>query len=261
MSTDSGAAFLKPEAVLSEMGSIPATYATRSVYDINTDSLERYLNTVNNFEHVEVVRTGLGKLRVSVIPLVPEARVFSSSGSYYINKDGKRMGAGAEFFVDLPVVRGDFTRQMPASGVLPVVQYIKKDKFLRDLVTMIDYKSPHDIMLIPRMRGHIINLGDTTDLPDKFEKLMLMYRKVMPHKGWNTYDTISLKFKGQIVATRADKRVHKHNNVTGTETEEYEEKALETDSESFETESVTPPGQDSPQTDPTPDKKNKQPSE
>ena len=28
----------------------------------------------------------------------------------------------------------------------------------------------------------------------------------MPFKGWNYYDTISVKFRGQIVATRRDKK-------------------------------------------------------
>jgi hypothetical protein len=32
-----------------------------------------------------------------------------------------------------------------------------------------------------------------------------MYSKVIPYKGWETYDTISVKFNGQIVATRRDK--------------------------------------------------------
>ena len=30
----------------------------------------------------------------------------------------------------------------------------------------------------------------------------ILYRKVMPAKGWNTYDTISVKWSHQVVATR-----------------------------------------------------------
>ncbi len=33
-----------------------------------------------------------------------------------------------------------------------------------------------------------------------------MYRKVLPVKGWLYYDTISVKYSGQVVATRAKKR-------------------------------------------------------
>lgn len=231
-------AFLKPEAVKSELGPLADRYATMSLWDIDTDSLERHLNTVNNFEQVEVVRTSGGKLLVSVLPIVPQARIFTPTETYYINKDGKRMDASAEYFVDLPIVRGNFTERMPAGGVLPVVRYIQEDKLLRGLVTMIEYKSPTNILLVPRIRGHVVNLGDTSDLPAKFEKLLLMYRKVMPHMGWNTYDTISLKFKGQIVATRADKGARRHNDVNDADFEDYEEAAIPSQEEIVETEAI-----------------------
>lgn len=221
--------FLKPEAVLNELGALAHDYSSTPLWSIDTDSLERSLNRVNNFEHVEVVRTTSGKLLITVLPMVPEARIYTPAGSYYINKEGKRMDAKADFYVNLPVVRGNFTNSMPAVGVLPVVRYIRNDSFLSDLVTMIDYKSPENILLVPRIRGHVVNLGDTTDLPEKFAKLMLMYRKVMPHKGWNTYDTISVKFKGQIVATRADKSMRRHNNVDDSLEEDIEDAAVQAD--------------------------------
>lgn len=230
--------FLRPEAIKSELGDLPARFASMNLWDIDTDSLEKYLNGVNNFEHVEVVRTNSGKLLVSVLPIVPEARIFTPTETYYINKDGKRMDASADYFVELPIVRGNFTDRMPASGVLPVVRYIKDNKLLSDLVTMIEYKSPTNIMLVPRIRGHVVNLGDTADLPAKFDKLLLMYRKVMPHMGWNTYDTISLKFNGQIVATRADKRVLRHNDVDESDFEDYEEAAIPSQEEIVETEAI-----------------------
>lgn len=220
---DGAPEFLDPDAVLRELGLLATNYSKYSLYDINTDSLERHLNRVNNFEHVEVVRTSLGKLLVRVKPIVPELRVFTPTETYYINKDGKRMDAHAEYFVDLPVVYGRFTRKMPPTGVLPVSRYIRGDSLLRNLVTMIEYRDPQNIILVPRIRGHVINIGDTANLPDKFSRLLTMYRKVMPHQGWAKYDTISVKFKGQIVATRADKSIVRHNDVNLDEIEDYEE--------------------------------------
>jgi len=44
----------------------------------------------------------------------------------------------------------------------------------------------------------------------------MFYRQVMPYKGLEEYDTISVKFRGQVVATRRDKTRLNH-------AEEYEE--------------------------------------
>lgn len=229
--------FLTPEAVKRELGSLPQQYARIPLYAINTDSLERHLNSVNNFESVEVTRTADGKLRVSVVPMIPEVRIFTSAETYYINKDGKRLDAHAEYFADLPVVKGNFTRKMPAAGVLPVTRYIARDSLLHNLITMVEYNSPSNIILVPRIRGHVINLGDTTRLKEKFDNLVLLYKKVMPYKGWDSYDTISLKFKGQIVASRADKRAAIHSLAGDAEGIDPEEASL--DAQTMDTEEMT----------------------
>lgn len=223
----SAAAFLTPEAVKRELGTLPSRYARTRLSAIDTDSLERHLNAVNNFESIEVIRTSSGKLRLNVVPMIPEVRVFTSAETYYINKDGKRLDAHSEYFADLPIVRGNFTHKMPASGVLPVTRYIARDSLLRNLITMVEYKSPTNIILVPRIRGHVINLGDTSRLKEKFDNLTLLYRKVMPYKGWNTYDTISLKYKGQIVATRADKNIARHTLGEDAEGVDPEEASLD----------------------------------
>ena len=37
--------------------------------------------------------------------------------------------------------------------------------------------------------------------------MLLFYRKVMPEKGWMTYDTISVKWNYQVVASKRTKAV------------------------------------------------------
>lgn len=215
------AAGMSPSSVKSELGPLAKNYSRTPVSRINTDSLERRLAKVNNFEHVECYINSRGQLCLDVTPMVPVARIFTSSESYYINKDGKRIDARPEYYADVPVVYGNFTSSVPARMALPVVNYVASDSLLRSLVTMIVYKSPRNIMVVPRLKGHIVNIGDTTDLKDKFDNLLAVYRKVLPVKGWDYYDTISVKFAGQAVCTRRDKTLPDH----GPGLEEYEDEA------------------------------------
>lgn len=172
---------------------------------INTLDIERYLMQLNNFENVKCFLSSSGYLNVRITPLIPEIRVFDGMKSYYVNRQGKRIDSKAEFYADVPLVTGRFNSAMRPETVLPVVRHINGHPELREIVAMYEMRSPSDILIIPRITGHVINFGDTTRLEEKCRMILTAYRKIIPYKGWNEYDTISVKFKGQIVATRRDK--------------------------------------------------------
>lgn len=194
------------KGVMYELSRYPEQIIGRPIETINTLEIEHYLSSFSNFEDVNCVFHTDGKLGVTVTPMVPALRVFDNGKSYYINKDGKIIESNANFFVDVPIVTGSFTETFTPKDILPVSRFIMADKVLNKLVGMIEAKDPHNIILVPRIRGHVVNFGDTTCLEEKRRALLTMYRKVMPFKGWEEYDTISVKFKGQIVATRKQKR-------------------------------------------------------
>jgi cell division protein FtsQ len=53
--------------------------------------------------------------------------------------------------------------------------------------------------------GQTILLGSVQDFETKLDNLMLVYKKVFSKAGWAMYDTVSLKFKNQVVCTRKKK--------------------------------------------------------
>lgn len=172
------------------------------INQVNTHRLRDYLSQVSTFESVECAMGANGRLNIHIVPMIPEIRVFEGDQSYYVNKDGKQSPSDADFYVDVPVVKGHFNKTFHPRDVLPLVRFVNSDPELSHIVSMYEAAGPHDLLLVPRMGGHVINFGDTTRLPEKKRALMAMYRKVMPYKGWEEYDTISVKFKGQVVATR-----------------------------------------------------------
>ena len=191
--------------ILSELNKYPEKIKGTQLNALDTKKIENYLSAMPQFEEVNCLVTSDGNLNINVVPMVPAVRVFDGGKSYYINKDGKMMDSKASFFVDVPVVSGNFSANFPAVKVLPVVKFVDSDPVLKKLVGMVHANDPRNIYLVPRIQGHIINFGDTTDLAAKRDALLTFYKKVMPYKGWEEYDTISVKFKGQIVATRRNK--------------------------------------------------------
>lgn len=204
--------FVTKEGVIQKLGKTADKIKHTPIAELNIEKLERQLSQDNSFENVECYITSDNKLQIDIVPMIPEIRVFSPDGkSYYINKDGKRIDTGNEFFMDVPVVTGNFDQKFPAKNILPVTRHIATDDYLKNLITMIEVKSATNILLYPCIKGQVINIGDTTELTKKFDNLTLFYRKVMNHKGWETYDTISVKFRNQIVATRRDKSKKIHS--------------------------------------------------
>ena len=135
--------------------------------------------------------------------------VISEDGdqSYYVNRFGKHMSATASYHADVPVVQGHFTLQYPATRLLPMIEYVEADSLLSSLVTMYTMRDSNNIFITPAIHGHVVNMGDCDNFEAKFRKLKLFYRKVMPAKGWENYDTISVKWNYQVVATRRQKAV------------------------------------------------------
>ena len=207
------------KGVMTEINRYPEKIIGEQIPTINTRKLEQYLKSFPQFEDVVCSFTTNGRLNVKVTPMVPELRVFEDTVSYYINKEGKRMASKASFFVDVPVLSGKFTEQFRPVDVLPVTRFIASDPVLRPLIGMVNAEDADNIILVPRIHGHVINFGDTNRLDEKRKALITVYRKVLPYKGWEEYDTISVKFKGQVVATRRNKGNQKPQNVEFEETD------------------------------------------
>lgn len=211
--------------VVDELSRCPHKFIGKPLPKVPLEKIEDFLTQFSNFEDVECVITSKGRLRVEVTPIVPELRIFEDSTSYYINKAGKRIEANAEFFTDVPIATGRFSETFSPVELLPVARFIASDSTLHHLVAMISASDARNIIIVPRIRGHVVNIGDASRLREKFDALMLAYHKIMPYKGWETYDTISVKYRGQIVATRRNK-APLHTPLTYIEEEDPEEHTL-----------------------------------
>ncbi|MDE5744682.1 MAG: cell division protein FtsQ/DivIB [Paramuribaculum sp.] len=200
--------FVTATELARELGTLPADARGMRILDIDTDSIERFLGAIDKIEKVNAIRLTDGAVLVTVDPLHPVARVFDGDKSYYINRTGKRISANARYHIDVPVIQGHFTDSLfPPEKVVPLLDYITADSLWNSLVSMVKVDRANDIILVPIVRGQVINFGSPDNFKNKFNRLERMYAEVMPVKGWSYYDTISVKWNGQIVATRRHKKL------------------------------------------------------
>ena len=218
----------------------------KSLPEINTQKIEDMLNNSEYIEKAECILMSNNDIHIAVTQLIPVLRVFDGNDSYYLNKVGKDMDAKGRFHADVPVVTGRFADKKDALYIMPILQYVNEDETLRDLVTMYEVKDEHNVIIVPRIAGHLVNFGDTTNIENKFAKLTKFYKEVMPVKGWQTYDLITLKWSHQIVARKRSKT--QKMEVVYNPDEEEDAPSIESITVGLKNESTTP----APETTPAP---------
>ena len=199
--------FVTPQGVLNDLREQGVKLKGKYMGEIDASSIEEALRQSPYLENADCVKCQDGRVLIRVSQLVPVLRVFDGDASYYVNRAGKRMGATSYYHCDVPVVQGHFTRKYPVTRLLPLIDYIEKDSLLHSLVTMYQVRDTNNIIIVPNFSGHVVNIGNADGFENKFAKLKLFYSEVLPKKGWNTYDTISVKWNHQIVATKRVKAV------------------------------------------------------
>lgn len=199
--------FVTPQGVLNDLKGQGIKLVGKCMGDINASEIEEALRLSPYLENADIVKCQDGKVLIRVSQLVPVFRVFDGGSSYYVNRAGKHMSATNYYHSDVPVVQGHFTRKFPPTHLLPLIDYVENDSLLHSLVTMYIVRDTNNIILVPSISGHVVNIGNVSGLDNKFAKLKLFYREVMPQRGWNTFDTISVKWNHQVVATRRTKAV------------------------------------------------------
>ncbi len=218
--------FVTAAELRQELGNLPQIARRLPVAQINIDSLEKILRAIDKIESVRVQRYTDASIHITVEPMRPVARIFEPDRSYYINKDGKKISAEARYHVDVPVIYGNFPDStFSPRHLLPMLDQIRNNERWNTLMSMVKVDSPHDVLIIPAIRGLVFNIGTPDNLPSKLMRLERMLNEVLPVKGWEYYDTISVKWNGQIVATR---RIKERIDTAYTEVDVKEDDDLST---------------------------------
>lgn len=202
---NSGRQFVTAEELAHEIGDLPEKAKGVALASINTQEIRKSLLALDKVEDAQVIRMTDGTIQIKAQPIVPVARIFDNGKSYYINRIGKRVSANARYHKDVPIIEGHFD---PADTVftpqslLPLINYIAADSVWNSFISMVKVKSPTDIILVPNIREHVINIGAPNHFDDKFSRLKRFYTEVLPKQGWEKYDTLTLKWRGQLVASK-----------------------------------------------------------
>lgn len=153
-----------------------------------------------------------GKVVVRAVQRRPIARLFYGVRELYFDEEGVMMPISRTGDCNVLVASGNFTEPLhldslnsQTQALVTLANFLDGEKKYRTLVDQIYIERDGNIMMVPKLGDHIIELGTTDDLDTKFSNLLAFYRRGMPRAGWNTYSKVSLKYRGQVVCTKETK--------------------------------------------------------
>ncbi|HEX5554264.1 MAG TPA: hypothetical protein VFX43_13545 [Chitinophagaceae bacterium] len=183
----------------------------KKLEEINMALLEKSVKTFPWVKDAELYVDNDNKLRVNITQRVPMARIFTRSGnSFYIDKRGTRLPVTGSFAIRMPVFTDFPSDAVTMNGkdsllfsqVIALSRFITRDSFWMAQISQINVTRGSTFELIPTLGNALIEFGEGTDIPAKFNKLMAFYLEGLNNVGWGYYDTLDVQYKGQVVATR-----------------------------------------------------------
>lgn len=154
-----------------------------------------------------------GHLNVQIEQREPVIKIESYGNTgFYIDEMGLKMPLSRSYDPKVPHASG-FIRENYSSPLEPlqsqvvkdlfaIAQYAREETVWNDHVSRIFVNEKGEIELVPRVGQQKIILGNADDLPDKFQRLLIFYKGIVPKTGLDAYKVVNLKYSGQLVCER-----------------------------------------------------------
>jgi cell division protein FtsQ len=92
------------------------------------------------------------------------------------------------------LMKSEYDRQL-----MDLLKYIDRDKFWKAQIAQLNIDRRGNIKMYTQVSKQVVEFGEPVDIAEKFMKLKVFYKDILPAKGWNNYNRVSVKFKDQIV--------------------------------------------------------------
>ena len=152
-----------------------------------------------------------GNLIVNVELRRPIARIVQSDAlDAYVSEDGVVMPVSEKYTSRVILLSGPFVKKLiemqdlkktdEGKQILEMIEFINGEKFWKAQVAQMDINSEGKISIFPQVTGQKVEFGKPENIEEKFKKLMIFYKEILPQRGWTKYERVNLEYEGQVIA-------------------------------------------------------------
>lgn len=197
---------MPPEQVKSLIvAALPQLYTTR-LDRVDLAAVENAASASPYLSHCQAGTSIGGAVVLYARQRRPIVRVFTGGTEYYLSSSRHKMPVSAYGNSNVIVAGGD----IPSKGkgledVWTLADFLDRNPDYGVLFDQIYRDGKGDLYLTPKIGSHVVQVGSPDNLDEKFRNLMVFYTRGLPQAGWDTYSKVSIKFRGQVVATKRNK--------------------------------------------------------
>ncbi|MBX7125320.1 MAG: cell division protein FtsQ [Cyclobacteriaceae bacterium] len=179
--------------------------------EINLRLIENKLRQEKHVRRADLYTDLKGNLIATVELRRPIARLVSESGpGAYVSEEGIVMPVSERYTSRVVLVSGAYVRTLLAKGdlskfdegkaLLEMINFINDDRFWRAQVAQIDLDEQGRARIYPQVTSQVVEFGPMQNIEEKFNKLMVFYKDILPQKGWTRYSRVNVEFQDQVIA-------------------------------------------------------------
>ena len=178
---------------------------------INLKEIEAKLRYDRHISDAQLFGDLKGNLIVNVELRRPIARIVQPDAlDAYIAEDGVVMPVSEKYTSRVMLLSGQFVKKLIESQdlkkteegkqLLEMIEFINDDKFWKAQIAQMDINAEGKISIYPQVTGQRVEFGKPENIEEKFKKLMIFYKEILPQRGWTKYERVNLEYEGQVIA-------------------------------------------------------------
>ena len=159
-------------------------------------------------KRAEAFRDLKGKILVKIDqhqPIARIARPLAADG--YISSQGKVLPTSPNYTSRVLIIEGAGGEALLESrdiavdnkALMDMIEFIATHKFWSAQIASMEIDRKGNIFLHQQVGRQVIEFGKPVEVEEKFRKIEILYKEILPEKGWNAYSRVNVKYKDQII--------------------------------------------------------------
>lgn len=177
---------------------------------VDMKEIEDRIESHSFVKEAQVFRDLKGHLVVRVYQNRPVARLIAGNGKQaYISEGGDLLPMSAKYTSRVVVLTGGYLNKVTqlhsvredeyAMKLFDLASFINSHRFWQMQIGEVHVADNGKITMYPQVGKQKLEFGHAENIEEKFKKLKIFFKEIMPTKGWNTYSRVNVTYKDQII--------------------------------------------------------------